>query len=1073
GATLRQLTKTSPAPDAERTADGNFQPSISDDGNLIAFSSDRDLTGANADANLEIFVYDSTTRAFTQITDSRGTVGATDAKISGDGSRVAFVRDNRTPTEGESTPRDLLLYERASNSTRLVASNVNGLALTYGRAASDDGSRVVYAARTATNTTQVFLFDGRNDIVRQITSLGSCASDVPLHPTISGDGSRIAFATRRSVAGLGTDGGVELYLYDLPTDTFSRITNASASATAEVISSLNDDGSRVAFNFPRVLSETVSDTDFANNSEIYLATLAARPAFSTNLRVLHGATFGKEPSSLKALAPNQIAIATGTNLALAARQAKPLAGGSFPQTLGGATLSVNARPAELLYVSPTQINFVVPAGTETGAAQVVFKNHDGYESRASVTVLPAAPGVFTERGDGSGAAIALDAQTLLRSPFDPVDAANNPRRITVFATGVRHAEDVVVTINGRALTVEAILPSPSLPGLDEIHVVLGRSLAGAGVVPLVVRADGRASNATTISIVGTRRAASISLAPATALVGVGRTQHLTATVLDADGVEITSAPVTFSSSDDGIATIDATGNAHAIKPGTAAITATSGDVSTTAQIVVYPLTLVLNEVLADPPDGAAGDANHDGVRSASQDEFIEIVNASATDLDIGGYQLTTRGTSGADAVRHTFAARTIVAPGNAVVVFGGVQASSFDPGHPAFAGALALTASTGTLSLTNTGGLVKLLDASGATVEQLAYGGESELDGDRNQSLTRSPDVSGDFALHQTASGSNGRTLSPGTRIDGSPFEMTAPVARIEVAPAAASVVAGAQQQFTARAFDADGTELQGVIFRWESSDTGVTTISGDGLAKSVAPGDTEIRADARGVRSAPAALRVTRPAPTVARVEVAPAEASLNRGGALRFNAQAFDANGRAVEAATFNWTSSDTSIASVDGQGFARGVGVGTATIVAMTSDGAGGTVSGQASLEVRVPLVINELLADVPPDSAATLAVEGDANRDGVRSADDDEFVELFNYSAEPVELSGVQVSDATTVRFTFPEHTTLGAGRPLVIFGGGAPPADAFGGALVFRTGSLSLNDTGDTLTVKLPLAARTV
>jgi uncharacterized protein (TIGR03437 family) len=1070
GERLQQITHTSPRDPARRTADGNFQPSISDDGSLVAFASNRDLTGANPDANLEIFLFDHATHAFEQLTDTTHTNNSSDAKISGDGTRIAFIRDAHAAGDEASHARDLMLFERAGNATRIVARDVEALSMTYGRAISTDGRRIVYAAQTGARTTQVFLYDGRNEQTRQLTTLGSRAADVPLHPTISGDGSRVAFATRRNVSGGNPDASVELYLYDLPTNKFSRVTDAPSGANAEVVSSLNEDGSFVAFNFPRVLTQAVSEGDFANNSEIYLAGLDARAPFSVNLQILHGASFGKEPAALKAIAPDQIAVARGVNLALDAARSRPSIGGAFPQTLGGATLTVNGRRAQLFYASPTQINFHVPAETETGTAQVVVRNHDGHESRASVAVLPAAPGVFTEGGDGTGASIALDAQTFLRSPFDPVDAANRPRRLIIFSTGVRRAQSIAVTIGGRALAVENILPSPDLPGLDEIHVVLSRALAGAGDVPLVVRADGRESNPTSINFTGTRRPASITLAPASASVGVGRSVRFAASVRDADGVEITNAPVAFNSSDESVATIDAGGVARAVRAGTITITATSAEVSATAHLSIFPLAFVLNEVLADPPDGAAGDANHDGTRSSTQDEFIELVNASTVDLDIGGYQLTTRGGNGADIVRHTFAADTIIAPGTAIVVFGGAQTDAFSPAHPAFAGALVLTASTGGLSLTNGGSVVKLLDPAGATVEQLAYGGAGEPDGDRNQSLTRAPDVVGDFAAHETAPASGGRSFSPGARIDATPFLNTVPIARIEVAPPAASIERGGQQQFTARAFDANGAELQGVIFRWQSANTAVATIDGNGLARSAAAGETQITATARGIQSMPATLEVLAPQPKIARVEVAPLAGSINRGGTLQFSALAFDPQGRPVADTNFSWSSGDASIASIDPAGMARGVGIGVATIAASTPDGAGGTVAGQASLEVRVPIVLNEIFADVPPDDPATQAVEGDANRDGVRNSDDDEFVEVLNRSPSPVDISGVVVTDTTARRFTVPAGTILAPGSSLVVFGGGAPSQvdPAFGGASVFVAASLGLNDAGDAVSLKLPV-----
>src|SRR5437773_6868792 len=149
GSKLSQITNTLASSVADRTTKGNFQPSISDDGRLIAFASNQDLSGRNGDGNLEIFSYDSDSRAFAQLTDSSGIVGFSDAKISGNGAFVAYVRDNADTPGG---PRDLLEQPRGGGPATVLAAAVSSLALTYGRAISDDGLRVVYSAQTATNT---------------------------------------------------------------------------------------------------------------------------------------------------------------------------------------------------------------------------------------------------------------------------------------------------------------------------------------------------------------------------------------------------------------------------------------------------------------------------------------------------------------------------------------------------------------------------------------------------------------------------------------------------------------------------------------------------------------------------------------------------------------------------------------------------------------------------------------------------------------------------------------------------------------------------------------------------------
>ncbi|HVI71378.1 MAG TPA: hypothetical protein VM656_07835, partial [Pyrinomonadaceae bacterium] len=198
GLELKQVTQTEPASVASRLTDGNFQPSITGDGRTIAFSSNRG-----------IFLYDVVQQRFTQLTNE---VTAVSPKISADRSRVYYKRAT-----------DLMLFETTTGTEHVIATGVENLSLTEGRAVSNDGMRVVYSALTGPNQTQVFLYEGRDDSIRQLTKLGSRVTDVSLQPTISGDGRRIAFATRRRVTN-ASDGGVELYVLDLPTGGVEQIT---------------------------------------------------------------------------------------------------------------------------------------------------------------------------------------------------------------------------------------------------------------------------------------------------------------------------------------------------------------------------------------------------------------------------------------------------------------------------------------------------------------------------------------------------------------------------------------------------------------------------------------------------------------------------------------------------------------------------------------------------------------------------------------------------------------------------------------------------------------------------------
>ncbi|NTV46248.1 MAG: lamin tail domain-containing protein, partial [Chlorobiales bacterium] len=163
---------------------------------------------------------------------------------------------------------------------------------------------------------------------------------------------------------------------------------------------------------------------------------------------------------------------------------------------------------------------------------------------------------------------------------------------------------------------------------------------------------------------------------------------------------------------------------------------------------------IINEIHADPDQSIAGDANGDGVREASDDEFVELVNKTGLTVDISGWTLS----DGLE-VRHVFPAGTVISNGAALVVFGGGTPTGM------FGGSTVQVASSGWLALNNEGDVITLSNGV-QTVVSYTYGSEAQT----AESLTRDPDLVGAFSDHSKAAGSGGKLFSPGTQINGLPF---------------------------------------------------------------------------------------------------------------------------------------------------------------------------------------------------------------------------------------------------------------------------------------------------------------
>lgn len=237
-------------------------------------------------------------------------------------------------------------------------------------------------------------------------------------------------------------------------------------------------------------------------------------------------TFGQAPTVTNAsgansrlvVSPDSIVSAWGTGLATQTVAANITGSATLPNTLGGLQLSLkdsaNATFQPVLYmVSPTQINYVLPANIALGTAILSVSTSSGLTG--PVYVSNVAPAIFTVNGAmanipaaqlvkfNSGAVTAVDlvyqlnAGDVVARQLNISGSSGDSFYLMVYATGVRRhsLNPVIATIGGIAVPVTYAGPQNQYPGFDQINIgPLPVSLGGKGSVDLVIRVDGVPAN---------------------------------------------------------------------------------------------------------------------------------------------------------------------------------------------------------------------------------------------------------------------------------------------------------------------------------------------------------------------------------------------------------------------------------------------------------------------------------------------------------------------------------------------------------------------------------------------------
>jgi len=227
-------------------------------------------------------------------------------------------------------------------------------------------------------------------------------------------------------------------------------------------------------------------------------------------------------------ARDSIVSAFGTDLAPTTYAATTM---PLPETLGGMRVTIqdsagHQKAAPLFFVSPGQINYLVPDGLSDGLAIITITHADAVISRGLLHLERVAPALFTADASGKGLAAAnvqhLRADGSERyervAMVDPITQrligqpielqAEEQTFLLLYGTGLRYRNDLSAVnarlgglpVEGLPIEVLYVGPQGGYAGLDQINLRLPLALRGRGVVTVELEIDGYLTNPVAILI---------------------------------------------------------------------------------------------------------------------------------------------------------------------------------------------------------------------------------------------------------------------------------------------------------------------------------------------------------------------------------------------------------------------------------------------------------------------------------------------------------------------------------------------------------------------------------------------
>jgi len=240
-------------------------PSISADGTRVAFSTQADLAGGNADLNTEVFLWQEGV-GFTQVTDTTAPGGASVPDLSGNGQRIAFASENDlVPGANADGNVELFLWDQTTGFSQLTDT---ALPFTNVNPSIDlDGTRISFQrGLTGPGNAELWIWDQATGLTQVTSALDGSSGP----SSVSGTGDRVAFDFNGDPLGSNADGNGEIFLLDGGTLSQVTVTPGPSGSGAPAITAT---GQRIAF----LSSLDLVGMNPEGNQEIYLADCGAPP----------------------------------------------------------------------------------------------------------------------------------------------------------------------------------------------------------------------------------------------------------------------------------------------------------------------------------------------------------------------------------------------------------------------------------------------------------------------------------------------------------------------------------------------------------------------------------------------------------------------------------------------------------------------------------------------------------------------------------------------------------------------------------------------------------------------------